>query len=305
VRDGDQPIIVPPIGAGSAMPPPPPPASSRRRRLVVVAIVVIGALVGAAVAIVVTLGPSGPPEAPGDVRATATTCAPPKCERIAVSATITWSAPSTGSPVTGYAILRDGRALPSTIAAATKHYEDATINLGQQYEYRVVAHSGHGDSPASARAIAKGPLPPLDDAQLTGPYHVKLTLQSSSNIDEVEGIKNPSPGDTRSETWVFAISCAADTGACPTAWNSRKPPLRPRGLTYSGSVRSVSALCGSGSSADKAPSYAIMRLTVTRASELGNSWTVASFVGTYTVSFSCPGGLASVGRFTVRGSSSG
>jgi hypothetical protein len=305
VRDGDEPIIVPPVRGDSALPPPPPPVSRRRRRLVLIGIVVIGALVGGAVAFAVTRGPSGPPDAPGDVRATANTCAPPKCKRIAVSATVTWSAPSTGSTVTGYAVLRDGQALPSTIAAGTTRYQDATINLGQQYEYQVVAHSGHGDSPASAQVVAKVPLPPLGDAQLTGAYRVKLTLESSSNIDEVEGIKNPSPGDTRSETWVFSISCAADAGACPTAWNSRKPPLRPRGLKYSGSVRSVSALCGSGSSAVRAPSYSIMRLKVTRASELGDSWTVASFVGTYAVSFSCPGGLASVGRFTVRGSSPG
>jgi hypothetical protein len=149
--------------------------------------------------------------------------------------TIDWTAPSTGSPVTGYEILRGGQPLPGAekISPRATQYADSSAELGWNHTYRLVAHSAQGDS-SSAPAAVRVPLPPLSVAQLDGSYRVFLTLQRLTGFDEVEGIKNPKSGDTTQENWGFGTMCRPNSGSCPSMWERRSPALRPRGLVYRG-----------------------------------------------------------------------
>jgi hypothetical protein len=53
---------------------------------------------------------------------------------------------------------------------------------------------------------------------------------------------------------------------------------------------------------DKPPVYLGFHLIVTKAKIVGSGWIVEQFKGTYTVSFSCPGSVASRATFSVNAS---
>jgi hypothetical protein len=214
---------------------------------------------------------------------------------------LTWSAPSIGSPVTSYRIFRDGNPLSDVVKAGTTTFDDTRVLLGQHYSYQVLANSSVGDSQRSEAASAAIPAPPLAQAQLSDTYSVTVKVTTASFLSEVEGIKDPKPGDTKRESWSFAATCGPDDGACPVKWYSLSPTLKPHGLVYSGTVRDKGARCTLGSTVDKPPVYRSFHLVVTRAKIVGAEWIVDQFKGTYTISFSCSGSVASRATFSVKG----
>jgi hypothetical protein len=249
--------------------------------------------------LVVGRGPSGPPDPPRGLRALATTCAPPMCQEIQSTVSLSWTPPSDGSPVTGYRVLRDGADLGARLGPAARTYEDRTVALGTAYRYSVVAGSEAGSSESSA-VRARAPLPPPAAARLAGPFKVRITVVSASNLSEVEGIEDPRPGDSKVERWTFTPTCQANTGPCPVNWFTTSPALRPRGLKYRGTVRSAKARCIGAASVARPPVYASFNLRVEKARADVGAWQVSAFRGTYVISFTCPGGAASRSEFEVK-----
>jgi hypothetical protein len=302
VVDGGQGWATAPMAP--AIPPMAPEPTPKRRHplAILVAIIALIAIIGGAiVAVSSKKSPPGRPGAPTALKASATTCAPPRCKQITSTVTLTWSAPSTGSPVTGYRIFRDGNSMSDVLKAGTTTFDDTRVLLGKHYSYEVLANSAVGDSKRSEPASASIPLPPLVQAQLSETYSVTLKVTSATFLSEVEGIKDPKPGDTKRESWSFERTCGPDGGACPVKWYSLAPPLKPRGLVYSGTVRDKGARCSLGSTIERPPVYRSFHLIVTRAKIVGADWIVDEFKGTYTVSFSCSGGVASRATFSVKG----
>jgi len=82
------------------------------------------------------------------------------------------------------------------------------------------------------------------------------------------------------------------------SWNLHTRPLRPIGLVYRGSFNDITrARCfGEG----RAPVRIRMSLRITDAAVVNSDWVVTAFTGTYTISFRCPGSLASIGTLSVR-----
>ena len=84
------------------------------------------------------------------------------------SVTLTWTAPSSGSTVTGYKVLRgtDANSL-SAIAqdtgSAGAEYTDSTVAAETTYHYAVLALSQDGDGAQSATASATTPAAPASD----------------------------------------------------------------------------------------------------------------------------------------------
>ena len=84
------------------------------------------------------------------------------------SVTLTWTAPSSGSTVTGYKVLRgtDANSL-SAIAqdtgSAGAEYTDSTVAAETTYHYAVLALSQNGDGAQSATASATTPATPASD----------------------------------------------------------------------------------------------------------------------------------------------
>jgi hypothetical protein len=301
------PMPIPDVGdegsSPAVAPTPPEPTPKRRSPLVIiVAVILVVAVIGGAIAAVSSKkSPPGPPGAPTALRATAATCAPPKCKKITSTVALTWSAPASGSPVTSYRVYRDGNSLSDVVKAGTTTFDDTRVLLGEHYSYQVLANSSVGDSEKSEPASAAIPTPPLAQAQLSDTYSVTIKVTTASFLSEVDGIKDPKPGDTKRESWSLAATCGSDDGACPVKWYSRSPTLKPHGLVYSGTVRDTGARCTLGSTVDRPPVYRSFHLIVTRAKIVGGAWIVDEFRGTYTISFSCQGGVASRATFTVKG----
>jgi hypothetical protein len=123
------------------------------------------------------------------------------------------------------------------VKAGTTTFDDSSVLLGDRYSYQVLANSLAGESKRSGQANVSVPRPPLAEAQLSDNYSVMLEVTFESFLTEVEGIKDPKPGDTRRESWAFAATCGPDEGACPVKWYSHSPALMPHGPVYSGTVR--------------------------------------------------------------------
>ena len=117
-------------------------------------------------AVTVTGAPSDlapAPGVPGDLAAPVATHA---------SVTLTWTAPTTGGPVTGYRLWRQTGAaefavLGSELAAATLTHTDSTVATGSSYQYRLQARSAAGYGARTAALTAAVTAPPVAPADLT------------------------------------------------------------------------------------------------------------------------------------------
>jgi Fibronectin type III domain len=276
-----------------------PPAVPRRRRRVWL-VVAGAALCGVAIGWLLTRAP-GPPDAPGDVTAEPFRCAGP-CRRLDASITLRWSAPPGGSEPTGYRIERDGVAMsPDNVATAgadATAFIDRDVTFGRAYEYRVVALSTVGPSPASTAVTVRLPRPPTTSAQLTGEYAVRLTVRDARALSSVLGIDEPAPGATDTDRWTFEPMCSTPMSACPVSWEGFEGHLVARGRSWSGTVTGPDARCGGGTEV-AAPTR--FDLEVLRAGPDASAWVVRSFEGSVSVSFHCPGFLISRGSVDVRG----
>ncbi len=263
------------------------------------AIVIVAVIAGILVAVSIGGGGLAKPAAPATptgVAAKGEICVPPSCKTIAASVTVTWIG-SGGGPVSGYQVYRDGIALGAgnDVDPSSNSFVDQGVQIGATYRYQVVAFGTGGTSSKSAAAEAIVPTPPIRLAQLDGEFKVRIVVVRAANLGKLEGIEHPRPGDHRSSSWSFAAVCNPDQGACPTRWFGR---LVPHGVTYVGSFPTVKASCFGGV---KTLTHVDMRLRVTEAAAFGSFWRASAFEGTYTLSFSCPGGFSSIGTLRVTG----
>jgi hypothetical protein len=238
---------------------------------------------------------SGPPSAPAALVGRARTCAPPTCTKMQAVVTITWGA-SSGDP-TGYDVYRNGTFVGSSDGAATT-FSDENVPIGDSVLYTVSAKSDAGASPTSAPITVKTPVPALPLAQLNGVYRVVEVVTRASNLGSFVGIHHPSPGSRNKATWTFEPVCAPDEGPCSTSIFGERPALKVHGKTYAGSPRGPAADC---LTSGRAPTHSTYHLVATRARIASGAWTVASFTGTLTVTFTCPGSFTSSGTVRVTG----
>lgn len=291
---------------GFAPPPPPPPLASfapapkrRAAKIVATALVVVVVVVGAAVVLGQVTKPKGPPSTPEGVRAKGSVCTPPDCQLLAGAVALSWSTPTSGSPVTGYDVYRDNVKITNhPLAATTTSFDDHDTVFGVTRNYQVLAHSAVGDSAKSAQAQVKIPLPPERFAQLAGVFTVRLTVQRASNLGKADGLNQPAPGDTTTETWQFLPTCASNTGPCSVKMLPFVGVLHPHGRAYDGSGHSATATC---LPTGTAPTTDTFHVVPTRASLKDFNWVYTSFTGTRQVSFSCPNALTSSATFSVTG----
>jgi hypothetical protein len=290
-----------PISIAWVQPPPEsPPARARRPvwPIVVGGAAIVGLLVGGLMrldrpdAVKVASGPTG-------LTATARTCAPPQCDRIASTITLAWNAPADPA-FTGFRVLRDGAPVPgvSALPASAAGFTDQGVTAGSTHDYAVVATGPGGDSAPSDAATVVAPLPPLPAAQLVGIYDVTLVVQSATNLTSLSDIPSPKPGEHRTSTWGFQPLCAPNEGACATGWTGRSGMLRAGGGVWSGRVFGPPARCADGTFET---SPIDIRIRARSGAMIGGAWSVTSFAGLYSVSFHCPGFLVSRGTVAVTG----
>ena len=276
-----------------------PGRRDRKPAVLAVALVLI-ALIAVLAVVVLTGGgggivSSGPPAAPVGLSGKARVCVPPACQAVQAIVTLTWGA-SGGGP-TGYDVYRNGTFVGSSEGTATT-FSDENVPIGDSLLYTVSATSGHGASATSAPITVKTSLPPLAVAQLNGTYRVVEVVTRASNLGSFVGINHPSPGARKKTTWSFVPICAPDRGACSTVIFGEHPPLKVHGKTYAGSPQGPAAHCFTSG---RVPARSTYHLVATRAKIKSGSWTVASFTGTLTVTFTCHGSLTSSGTVKVTG----
>ena len=273
----------------------PPRRRSRAIPLIVVLALAAGLLV---FGVDLSLRPKGPPAVPARLRAVADLCLPSRCDGFRPTVELTWEAPTTGDPVTGTSILRDGEPLlHGRLAPTETTFVDDSVVMGQRYEYAVVAHSASGSSPRSVGVRVELPEPPLHLAQLDGTFRIRYAVQRARNLGSLFGIRNPRQGDRISLEQRVSSMCAADEGACPTRWVFGAEPLGPDGLMYRGRfVDHVKARCFGG---DRVPVRVSIRLEIREAKVSEAAWLVTAFSGTHTIAFRCPGALVSIGTLSM------
>jgi hypothetical protein len=244
-------------------------------------------------------GPSpAPPMPPEIVAADATTCAPPTCDRIVATVDLAWR--RTTSPITGYLVLRDGDEIASLppIGPASTSVADRSAVIGATHRYEVVAVAGDGSRGVSAPADVVVPLPPVEAAQLEGVFRVTRSVTRAENLEELEGIPDPSPGVEAEADWTFVASCPPAVGACPVRWNGHPGLLVPDGVVYRGESAAGFARCRGGAHV-RAPIR--FRVRVTEAEAVGGAWVASRIRGRLTSSFACPGFAPSAGAARFAG----
>jgi hypothetical protein len=268
-------------------------AGGGRRRTPIVAAVAAVALVAAGIVLAATAQrDSGPPGSPGELIASADVCTAPACERIQATVTLSWSAPD--GRVDRYVVERDGEPIRRLPPSAGQVEIDG-LRIDTSYTFGVRAIGGASSGPTSEVSV-RTPTPPLEEAQLTGDFRVRETVRSATNLSSVEGIENPRPGSTTTNTWSFDAACAAQAGACPTDWFTWGP-LQDHGTHYDGTFRARPATCSGGRTA---PTTMEMHLVISHARAVDGRWVADRFRGSMRVSFSCPGGH-SAGALTLDG----
>jgi hypothetical protein len=264
----------------------------RRPSNAILAAILVVVLVAAGIVVASTAQRStGPPGAPRDLTATAAVCAT-ACERIEGTVTLSWSPPE--GQVDRYVVERDGEQI-GRLPPSTTRFESDGLLIGHAYTFGVWAVGDGVDGPTS-EVRARTPTPPLAEAQLTGTYRMRETVRRATNLSTLEGIANPVPGSTGTNTWSFDVVCAAQAGACPTDWFSWGP-LENRGVRYDGTFHGRKARCAEGGTT---PTTTEMHLVVSRADVIGGRWVADRFAGSMRVSFGCRGGR-SIGVLRVEG----
>ena len=242
------------------------------------------------------------PGAPIDVRARATTCAPPRCKTVGATVELAWQPPSGGGSIDGYVVIRDGSEVTQAgeVGPGETSWVDESATPSLEYTYQVVTVGPGGRSDPSEDVRVKLPKPPLSAARFEGFFNVHLVVTRATFLGQLEGIEDPKPGDKKTDTWSFLATCRRGRGECPTEWGFGGT-LRPRGTIYTGTFQGPSpSNCGGG---DHAPEHITMRLRVTMAA-MDGEWKVSRFEGDYTVSFACSS-FASIGTFHVTGTALG
>ena len=154
------------------------------------------------------------PAAPGDLQTTETQG----------QVTLSWSAPATGGPVTGYRLWRQtGEAawsvLTDALAVAALTYTDTTVTTGTTYQYRLQAQAAAGYGVRTAPLTAEVTPPPPPDLTYVGAAQTAATTVVMA-WDPVPGATSydveiqQSHGTTfvlLPQTGTFALSTGAET----------------------------------------------------------------------------------------------
>jgi hypothetical protein len=277
-----------------------PSAPGRRLWPLTVATLAVAAfLVGGAIERA-SRDPVARPGAPRDVQVAAATCAAmPDCPAVTSRVTLTWAGAASGGAVSGFAVLRDGAAIPGVrlLPADATRYVDQGVTPGSRHTYAVAASndSGTAMSPSVAMAV---PLPALSSARLDGAYRVRMQVRSAVNLASLEGIPHPVTGARGSAVWVFTLRCATPT-TCVARWRGRAGAIRSHGAAWSGTVTGRRAAC-----LGKPPARAPVRLHILAqgGAMSGGDWVVSRWLGTSSVRFHCAGFAPSRGTVKVMGS---
>jgi hypothetical protein len=239
------------------------------------------------------------PGAPRDVRAAPATCAALDCAPVTSRVTLTWGVPASGGAVDGFAVLRDGAAIPglALLPADATHYVDDSVAPGSRHTYAVAASnkSGTATSPGVATTV---PLPPLSSARLDGVYRVTLRVRTATNLASLEGIPHPVTGARGTAVWVFTLRCAGPA-PCVAHWRGRAGGIRPQGSVWAGGVTGRRAAC-----LGQPPARAPVRLQIAALAGAmsGGDWVITRWHGTSSVRFHCAGFAPSRGTVDVVGS---
>lgn len=278
---------------------PRPSASGRRLWPITVATLAVTAfLVGGAVERAAR-DPVARPGAPRDVRAAAATCAAPACPAVTSRVTLTWDGPATGGAVSGFAVLRDGAAIPGLrlLPASATRYVDEGVKAGSRHTYAVAASNDTGTA-TSDPVTAAVPLPALSSARLDGVYRVTTQVRSAVNLASLEGIPHPVVGARGTAVWVFTLRCTTPT-TCVAHWRGRVGSIRPQGAVWAGTVTGRRAAC-LGTPPARAPVR--LQIVAQEGAISEGDWVVARWVGTASVRFHCVGFAPSRGTVKVMGS---
>jgi len=151
--------------------------------------------------------------------------------------------------------------------------------------------------PASVTPTTSPSTPPLALAQLDGPYRVTLIVRGARNLASLAGIDQPVPGDRRETVWRFFPTCSADAEPCPASWEGHRPPVFPSGDRWAGTIAGR-APCRNGG---RVQAPIVLDLRPRSGVTIGGHRVVGSFVGTYSVTFRCPGFASAHGTVEVSG----
>ncbi len=174
-----------------------------------------------AAAATVTGGTADVPQAPGTPGALAATATDS-------SATLTWTAPATGGPVTGYRLWRgtgeaDLAVLGDDLAAGALAHVDTGLTAETTYRYRLQALSAAGAGPRTAAvavttaAALPAPGMPADLTAAPGPdSQMVLAWTAPTAGGPVTGYRIERAAAADPLVWTEAT---ADTGSAATTWN--------------------------------------------------------------------------------------
>ena len=183
------------------------------------------------------------------------------------------------APVTQYVVYRDGQRVGTT-PVDRPTYRDA-VTPGERYTYWVVA-TGAETSGESNHVSAKVPLPLLSQARLEGAFEVIYTVVRSN-------LSNQQPGKPLRFSWRFTPLCSL--GPCDLRISiplARAAPARGhldlKGPVYAGQITHASlGFCGSQNNPPQ--DTAVISVSVTEASMIGDEWTATSIKGRFAERF--------------------
>ncbi|MGE5133096.1 MAG: fibronectin type III domain-containing protein [Gemmatimonadota bacterium] len=212
------------------------------------------------------------------------------------SGTLRWSRPPTGPLPDRYLIWRNG--LPAGSAAGTAtSYQQAGLDPGVTYQYRLVAVRGGKRSPASALLTLTTSTPPISQARLQGLWNINARNVRAQNIHTGYN------GYHGSLTWTFRPVCR--TGPCAVILHGKidgihsiTMKLSRAGAVYQGRITDVAIPCGPGANSISDPMTLRVRIRVTAAAAQDQVWAAISWAGTIAgttqylsaATFYCPAG---------------
>jgi len=256
------------------------PRPGRRAVAIVVALDLVIAT-GVGVGVYFAYRRFGAPTPPRNVEVSASVCVPEECDVITSSVSLTWKAPLAGGEVENYVVRRGGEQIGQVRPGATE-FSDPNVEIGERYEYEVLAVGEEGRGRPSPAVSVRVPAPGLEHARLSGFYDVRLIFRQIDLLTLFEGVRDPAVGDSTLQDWKIETGCDTFEGACD---------IRLFGVTLDRDGRRYAGLVPSGAVCGKQPveSRQTVTLLVTAARVVGGVLYATAFTGRSEVDFRCQG----------------